>query len=1213
MRFTGFGGGRMGARLALLSAVTMLVFAALSSTAIARKGGGLALKSPSEGIRPREVCGAPSPGRAKCLAIVDPTAGVAPAARAKPGGVAPTVCSTGEYEYCGSGAHAGLSPQDLQSAYRLPSTTAGAGQTVAIVDAFDDPNAQSDLNVYRKTYGLPPCEAGCFSKVDETGGTTYPAGNSLWALEISLDLDMVSAACPQCHILLVEAKLNSDMDLGIAENEAASLGATEISNSYSGEEIEYHKLNVEYFGKYYEHPGLPITASAGDDGFEDEATGQNCRSCSPNFPGDLTNVISVGGTELLPEGESGRGWGESVWSRTGGGCTLYIAKPAWQTNTACANRTDNDVAAVASWTSPVSAYDTYELPSPGWQDEAGTSASAPFIAGVVALESSALRSEGLAGIYSHPGNWWDITSGTNWLGLRPDCTSKYLLCHAVVGYDGPTGMGTPHGSASATPPSAVTEAASSVTTTSATISGLVNPETSPTTYSFQYGSSTRYGHELPAGGGTVTGYSKPVLESVAFTGLKTSTLYHYRVLATNAGGTTYGADRTFSTPPEIYSLKFGTAGSEAGQLSGPQYTAVDHNGDVWVSDYANNRIEEFSATGAYIRSCVTVGNGVGSFNGPTGIAVSPSSGYLYVSDSGNHRIVEISPVCAGGRTIGGPLAAEGGLSKPMGLTFGPGGEFTSEVLAVADAATGLVDFLEPFSGSHGKFAGSYGTGVLHNPTDVQVASKEGLQSASFYVVDSGDSQVQVVRAANPCLECSLHFELLRSFGSAGTGNGQLSNPTAIAVDPTTGDPEVTDTGNNRVEEFLPSGAYIAKFGSAGSGASNFQAPKGIAVSPSGATFVADSANNRIDVWGPSQTVDPMWNLLSTEDPAGTVNSYLESVSCPGTEACTAVGLYDLSSGGFRPLAEAWNGSSWKSQAMALPAGSETTMAGVSCSSSTACSAVGYYLSSAGVYRSLAEVWNGTSWSVQATPEPTGTKYSMLDGISCSASTACTAVGWYEAGGVELPLVERWNGTAWAAQTAPQPSGAKASYPHAVKCLSATACTLAGFYETTAGAYVPFAETWNGTTWTVQSMPSPTGSTYPMLTSMSCTSSTSCLAAGYYFTGTGAETREVPFSERWDGTAWTLVAMPTPAGTNSNSIHGLSCGSSTSCNAVGTSTTTAGKGVTLGEHWDGSTWTVQSTPNAAGEESFLSGGISCHTATSCIAVGNHHVSLAEIWQ
>ena len=353
------------------------------------------------------VCPPPTSTTAQCLSTLDPTSAATPPSASA--AASATACFAGENEYCGAGLSHGFSAQDLESAYKLPSATAGSGQTVAIVDAYDDPNAQADLNVYRSTYGLPACETGCFSKVNQTGGTTYPEANASWGVEISLDLDMVSAACPNCHILLVEATTNSLANLGIAENEAATLGATEISNSYDANEAEVGKPQLEEDSKYYKHPGIPITVASGDDSYD--------------------------------------------WFYSGSGCTLYVAKPSWQTDKGCADRTDNDVAAEASSTTPVSVYDTYSAIVPGWQLVGGTSAATPLMAGAIALESSGLRSEGAEGIYKHLSNWFDVTEGYDYPAPNEKCPSEYL-CKAEVGYDGPSGVGTPNGGATATPPSA---------------------------------------------------------------------------------------------------------------------------------------------------------------------------------------------------------------------------------------------------------------------------------------------------------------------------------------------------------------------------------------------------------------------------------------------------------------------------------------------------------------------------------------------------------------------------------------------------------------------------------------------------------------------------------------------------------------------------------------------------------------------------------------
>ncbi|MEU9280482.1 S53 family peptidase [Streptomyces sp. NPDC048342] len=330
----------------------------------------------------------------------------------------------------------GYGPSDLQSAYGLTSAAAsnGSGETVAIVDAYDDPNAESDLATYRSYYGLPDCTTGngCFTKVSQTGSTTsLPAADSGWAGEESLDLDMVSATCPNCNILLVEAKSASDANLGTAVNEAVKLGAKFVSNSYGGSESS---SDTTYDTSYYKHAGVAITASAGDEGYGAE------------YPAASRYVTAVGGTALTTSSNS-RGWTESVWNTsstegTGSGCSSYDAKPSWQTDTSCSKRMISDVSAVADPATGVSVYDSYGSDGTGWNTYGGTSASAPLIASVYALA-------GTPGSSDYPAEYPYAAAGTSALndvtsGSNGTCSTAYF-CTAGSGYDGPTGWGTPEG------------------------------------------------------------------------------------------------------------------------------------------------------------------------------------------------------------------------------------------------------------------------------------------------------------------------------------------------------------------------------------------------------------------------------------------------------------------------------------------------------------------------------------------------------------------------------------------------------------------------------------------------------------------------------------------------------------------------------------------------------------------------------------------------
>ncbi|MEV5610507.1 S53 family peptidase [Streptomyces sp. NPDC052225] len=327
----------------------------------------------------------------------------------------------------------GYGPSDIQAAYGLTSAAAsnGSGATVAIVDAYDDPNAEADLAKYRSNYGLPACTTanGCFKKVGQTGTSTLPRADTGWAEEISLDLDMVSATCPNCHILLVEAKSATMGNLGTAVNTAVKLGAKYVSNSYGGGESS---SDATYDSTYFNHPGVAITVSAGDSGYGAE------------YPAASQYVTSVGGT-ALSKASNTRGWTESVWSTsstegTGSGCSAYDAKPSWQKDTGCAKRTVSDVSAVADPATGVSVYDSYGITA-GWYTFGGTSASSPIIASVYALGGTPSSGSYPAKFpYSAAGSALnDVTSGSN-----GSCSGSYL-CTAGSGYDGPTGLGTPQG------------------------------------------------------------------------------------------------------------------------------------------------------------------------------------------------------------------------------------------------------------------------------------------------------------------------------------------------------------------------------------------------------------------------------------------------------------------------------------------------------------------------------------------------------------------------------------------------------------------------------------------------------------------------------------------------------------------------------------------------------------------------------------------------
>jgi hypothetical protein len=326
-----------------------------------------------------------------------------------------------------------------------------------------------------------------------------------------------------------------------------------------------------------------------------------------------------------------------------------------------------------------------------------------------------------------------------------------------------------------------------------------------------------------------------------------------------------------------------------------------------------------------------------------------------------------------------------------------------------------------------------------------------------------------------------------------------------------------------------------------------------------------------------------WAIQSTPRPPGPYSG-LNSVSCASASACTAVGF---SNSGTSTLAERWNGTAWTIQTPPNPsAGGD--LEGVSCSSASACTAVG----STGFTSTLAEQWNGTAWTIQTTPNPPGMQAGGLDGVSCTSASACTAVGWYQtSSGPEFTLAEQWNGTAWTIQTTPKPSGSTDTELNSVSCTSASACTAVGFYQNPLESLEgTLAERWNGTSWTIQSTPNPSGSSLSDLFGVSCTSASNCTAVGSSATST--------LAERWDGTSWTIQSTPNPPGSTQIFLDGVSCTSASSCTAVGHYQST----LTLAEVWNGTSWAIQGTPNKAGYSDSALAGVSCTSVSACTAVG-----------
>jgi hypothetical protein len=402
--------------MAVLAGVVMVFGLVGPATASVARSSGTA--TPSRGFAlaagVQQACpSSAKPGVASCAALVS-TATEAANAKGAQANAANAAAA----------APLGYAPSDLQSAYGLQSATQGMRQTVAIITVTDDPSAAADLSEYRTQYGLPACTVanGCFQQIDQAPGLQP---NSGWVAEASEDMDVVSAVCPNCHIMLVEAPGADIPDLGTAVDTAVSDGADFVDNGYYTPE----SASETSYDPYYTHPGVAVVAAAGDGTF----------SGGVSYPASSPDVTAVGGTVLTADSSAARGWDETAWNGTQSGCSAYEPKPTWQTTTACTTRMDNDVSAVAASSSaqtPVAVYDSYD--EPGWLEAGGTSVASALITGVYALAGTPAAGSNPASYpysYSHLLN--DITSGST------GTCSVTIYCNAGTGYDGPTGLGTP--------------------------------------------------------------------------------------------------------------------------------------------------------------------------------------------------------------------------------------------------------------------------------------------------------------------------------------------------------------------------------------------------------------------------------------------------------------------------------------------------------------------------------------------------------------------------------------------------------------------------------------------------------------------------------------------------------------------------------------------------------------------------------------------------
>ena len=1178
---------------------------------------------------------------------------------------------------------------------------------------------------------------------------------------------MVSSACPECKILLVEASNRELSNLYAAEDEAVSFEAggkklaTEVSNSWGS--AEYSEETTE--DTYFNHPDIPITAAAGDSGY------------GVSYPAASKDAISVGGTTLKKAEKTERGWEETVWKDSGSGCSAYEPQPAWQSGLLCkgesSKRIDNDVAAVANLESPVSVYDSYEYEEDGigtgklgWVLLGGTSVATPLVAGVEAHASTAVKDEGAEAFYNH--TLFDVTTGSNGV-----CHGSYL-CNGEEGYDGPTGFGAPDGPLELSPKfQAITALATGINASGGTLTGYVNPDGLETTYHFEYGKTTSYGSSIPVPSAKLGSGSRwqAVSQNIEIIGPETT--YHYRLVATRGSETIYGKDHEFTTTPWTIEKapsaegpwtgvscasvsaciavgSVGDAGIHAAQWNGSEWhlqtpstptgaelpmmsgvsctsstgcTAVGSyskgesiltlaerwNGTEWSVQPTSNpakgdaTLKGISCSSS--TSCTAVGqhNYEGDFtlaehwNGTEwsmqSIPTPAETGYLDLESiscasasactavgwretlSGGHLAliehwngsewaIQSATEPGIGDWLFGVSCSSATACTAVGLSTNSAGkestlaerwngtEWSTQSTSnpgSGDDLFGVSCATATFCTAVGEFSESSGGLTLAehwNGTTWSVQGAPGPEEAPGY--ESADFESVSCLSATACTAVGTHH------GTPGSIYPDdyltLIEILAPPVAETEAATSITETGatlNGAVNPESEETSYHFEYGkttsygtkvpmpdeSVGSGTSNVKVSKPITGLEAGTTYhfrlVATNSDGVTD--GADHTLTtvpaPSWTIASTPNPAGATESYLagpysggKHVSCSSSTACTAVGLSGNSTG-RTGLVERWNGTEWTIQTTPNHMGATVSwLQSVSCPSSTACIAVGYYKNSSGTKLTLAEHWNGTEWSIQSTPTPSEATESTLGDVSCSSTTSCTAVGLYKTpkgtGTGRVTLAEYWNGTEWKIQSTPNPEGATENLLSGVSCSSSTACIAVGYDRNGSSAKeVTLGESWNGTEWKIQSTPNPSGETESFLVSMFCSSSTACTAAGFYKNSSGTY---LTLAERWNGTEWKIQSTPNPEGATESLLSGVSCSSSTACIAVGYDKDSAGTYVTLGENWNGTEWKIQSTPNPEGAKESELSGVSCSTSIACIAVGydensvGTNVTLAEVY-
>ncbi len=709
-----------------------------------------------------------------------------------------------------------------------------------------------------------------------------------------------------------------------------------------------------------------------------------------------------------------------------------------------------------------------------------------------------------------------------------------------------------------------------------------------------------------------------------------------------------------------YWSALGTSGAGDGQLNRPADVAVGLNGEVWVADKSNNRIQKFDAEGKFQFKFGTNGSGNGQLSAPTAVAID-AQGNLWVADSGNRRVQKFNPKGEYLAKFGSQGTGNGQFSSngPRGIAIDAQGN-----IWVSDYSTRIQKF-----NANGEFLKVVGAGQFGESAALDIGG------GKVWVGDWTNNRVSVFSEAG---------EYLFKVGSAGSGNGQFSHPDAVEVD-AQGNVWVGDEGNSRVQQFNQAGEYVAQFGSNGSGKGQFKFawPFGLTADDKGSLWIADANNHRVQRWlAPTTTISGhLEPIASTATDGGfgvtsvavklTDKSLSTEVLDEATQACSQgacqlslnseeidlserpMGPYILSvlakdaAGNVRETSRVFNLDPTPpeialSGALAEGAGAPLTTASAEleiaasdldqgssgikalnverngqlvASYPSDCSSDCHEVQASYTFQAKED---GAKRSIQPVASSAEGSVGELKRVSCVTAEDCWAVGRTKytlaeqmEGKTAAPLLERWDGEEWQAVSVPKPEGATNVFLEGVSCNSATSCLAVGYYSNGSNNY-PLAERWDGTKWTASSPSLPSGATKGYLYGISCSSASNCWAYGKTQV-TFAEQMEgktaTPYLVQWNGSAWQAEAVPKPEGATNVFLEGVSCNSATSCLAVGYYSN-GSNNYPLAERWDGTKWTASSPSLPSGATKGYLYGISCSSASNCWAYGKTQVTIAE---